>query len=156
MKNQLPDVIEKGRRAGERNNLNGVFEVIHSETGRTLYIVCGCPKDEADWTAPQKRPSERHVSVLPLEKRAIHNDIWGDKQEISLPLPSWEHVSVSCKYGVPTWVEMCWVKDQFWNDDEWVIQFHPAHNHYVNIHENVLHLWKPIGVEIPYPPRICV
>ena len=37
----------------------------------------------------------------------------------------WEHVSVSYKNRVPTWDEMCKVKDMFWNDEECVVQYHP-------------------------------
>lgn len=37
----------------------------------------------------------------------------------------WEHVSVSYKNRVPTWDEMCKIKDMFWNDDECVVQYHP-------------------------------
>jgi hypothetical protein len=56
----------------------------------------------------------------------------------------WEHVSVSVN-GVarcPSWAEMCFVKDLFWNDDEVVIQFHPAKKDYVNFHPYCLHLWR--------------
>lgn len=48
------------------------------------------------------------------------------------------------------------MKDVFWNPDEWVIQFHPSEAEYVNVHERVLHLWKPVGVELPKPPRAAV
>lgn len=68
----------------------------------------------------------------------------------------WEHVSVSVADRVPTWSEMCFVKDQFWDDDETVFQFHPAKKDYVNIHQFVLHLWKPLMVNIPLPPRVMV
>ena len=37
----------------------------------------------------------------------------------------WEHVSVSTRHRCPTWKEMCYVKDLFWNEDEAVMQFHP-------------------------------
>lgn len=72
------------------------------------------------------------------------------------PLPAWEHVSVSCPHRCPTWDEMCWVKEQFWNDDECVIQFHPPRAEYINNHNFCLHLWKPVGVEIPRPPAGAV
>lgn len=55
-----------------------------------------------------------------------------------------EHVSVSY-HGMkklPTWEEMCEVKDIFWNEEEEVVQIHPKHSQYVNIGE-VLHLWRP-------------
>lgn len=72
----------------------------------------------------------------------------------------WEHVSVKARdhkgERTPTWAEMCWVKEQFWDDDECVVQFHPPKSEYVNNHQFVLHLWKPIGVAMPTPPSICV
>jgi hypothetical protein len=70
----------------------------------------------------------------------------------------WEHVSVSPfkGAGTPTWEEMCEVKGDFWDDEEVVIQYHPARSNYVNRHPNVLHLWKPIGIKLPLPPKVMV
>lgn len=66
----------------------------------------------------------------------------------------WEHISVSLPDRVPTWNEMCFVKDAFWDEDEVVIQYHPAKDQYVNHHPFCLHLWKPTGagVIVPVPP----
>lgn len=74
----------------------------------------------------------------------------------------WEHVSVSVtesgkrQHRCPTWAEMCWVKSQFWDEEDCVIQYHPAKSEYVNMHPFVLHLWRPIGQEIPIPDKIMV
>ena len=68
----------------------------------------------------------------------------------------WEHVSVSNEARCPTWEEMCWIKSLFWEDEEVVVQFHPAKSEYVNYHPFCLHLWKPIGFELPTPPAIAV
>jgi len=51
---------------------------------------------------------------------------------------------------------MCWVKSLFWGPDEWVVQFHPAEADYVNRHPNCLHLFRPVGVSFPVPPKECV
>lgn len=59
------------------------------------------------------------------------------------PARAWEHVSVSALF-TPTWNEMCWVKDAFWEDEEFVLQFHPPKSEYVNVHGRCLHLWRPI------------
>ena len=56
------------------------------------------------------------------------------------PEPAWEHVSVSTPCRCPTWPEMHWVKEQFWNDDEFVIQIHPLKADYINCHPYCLHL----------------
>ena len=67
----------------------------------------------------------------------------------------WEHVSVSPLNGsMPTWEDMCLIKDMFWKDDECVVQYHPPKSEYVNNMPNCLHLWRPIALEIPIPPSI--
>ena len=68
----------------------------------------------------------------------------------------WEHVSVSCASKIPTWDIMCEIKDKFFFEDEVVMQLHPKKEDYINNHPNCLHMWKPIGVEIPTPPSIMV
>lgn len=73
----------------------------------------------------------------------------------------WEHVSVTSydmrwKRRMPTWEEMCWVKDQFWSADEWVMQFHPAEEAYVNNVSNCLHLWRLGGFDMPTPDPALV
>lgn len=78
----------------------------------------------------------------------------------------WEHVSVSIrriKKGqmqqvdrVPTWEEMCTVKDIFWNEDEAVVQYHPRKQDYVNLHPHVLHMWRPTEQELPLPNPVFV
>jgi hypothetical protein len=68
----------------------------------------------------------------------------------------WEHVSVHVEYNgmslTPTWSNMCFVKDLFWDVEDVVIQYHPKKSEYVNQHPNTLHLWRPIGIELPTPP----
>jgi hypothetical protein len=70
---------------------------------------------------------------------------------------SWEHVSVSLdKKRTPDWEEMCMIKDLFWDEDDTVIQYHPAKKDYVNFHPYVLHMWRPISIQLPTPPIIMV
>ncbi len=73
--------------------------------------------------------------------------------ELGLAGPAWEHVSVSVpkRTRVPNWREMCYVKEAFWDDEDCVVQFHPPRSDYVNYHPYVLHLWRPVGVELPRP-----
>ena len=68
----------------------------------------------------------------------------------------WDHVSVSRKNRCPNWKEMCFIKDMFFDDEEVVIQYHPAKSEYVNDNENCLHLWKPQNIEFPMPDAIMV
>lgn len=75
----------------------------------------------------------------------------------------WYHVSVTVrpkKNGeptrCPTWEEMCFIKDTFWDETDAVVQYHPPKSKYVNMHKYCLHLWQPIGRDIPVPDSILV
>lgn len=70
----------------------------------------------------------------------------------------WEHVSVAPfkRNIVPTWEDMCKVKEMFWNDDEAVIQIHPPASEYVNNMPNCLHLWRCTYKEMVLPPSVLV
>lgn len=71
----------------------------------------------------------------------------------------WQHVSVSLEYQpntCPSWKMMCKIKDLFWEDDDVVIQFHPAKKDYVNHHPGCLHLWRSLDEKQPCPPSIFV
>jgi len=68
----------------------------------------------------------------------------------------WEHVSVSLPNRCPTWEEMCFVKDLFWDKTQTVIQFHPPESEYVNNAKFCLHLWRNSKTETLTPPSILV
>ncbi len=72
----------------------------------------------------------------------------------------WDHVSVSPgssrKKGIPTWEEMCAIKDMFFEAEETVVQYHPAKSRYINMREDCLHLWRPTAEELPTPPLYMV
>lgn len=69
---------------------------------------------------------------------------------------AWEHVSVSLPDRCPTWEEMCKIKSLFWDDEDAVAQFHPPRSEWVNNHSYCLHMWRPVGVQMPMPPSIMV
>jgi hypothetical protein len=75
---------------------------------------------------------------------------------------AWEHVSVHAyadagrRQWTPSWREMCHLKDLFWDPEDVVVQYHPRQSDYVNCHEHCLHLWRPVGVELPTPDPILV
>lgn len=79
-----------------------------------------------------------------------------DWDEAGLPRPAWEHVSVSLERRTPTWKEMEWVRDQFWEPEECVMQLSVPRAQHINHHPYCLHLWRPVGVDIPLPPSITV
>ena len=69
----------------------------------------------------------------------------------------WDHVSVSIlrKKRCPTWEEMCWLKDLFFDETELVVQYHPPKSDHVNMHPYCLHLWRFQG-DMPKPDKIMV
>ena len=72
----------------------------------------------------------------------------------------WDHVSVSTQGNhakhPPTWEDMCYFKDLFFESDECVIQYHPPKSAYVNTMDRCLHLWRPANGFVPMPPQECV
>ena len=68
----------------------------------------------------------------------------------------WDHVSVSLSNRTPTWNEMCFVKDLFFEEEETVIQYHPPRSKYINDGEYVLHMWRPQKIKIELPPLFMV
>lgn len=69
---------------------------------------------------------------------------------------SWEHVSVSTIKRIPTWQEMCFIKDKFWGKEDCVVQYHPPESEYVNNHPYCLHMWRHSEAEIRRPPMFMV
>lgn len=70
----------------------------------------------------------------------------------------WRHASIANaqKKILPSWTAMCRIKELFWSDESWVVQFHPARDDYVNDHPFVLHLWEPLDEKLPIPPVVLV
>lgn len=75
---------------------------------------------------------------LPLMKLSAWHKKNGDQVEWYDPLTAW--------LNPPDRVYM--LKDIFFDDEEEVYQIHPKKSEYVNLSENCLHLWKPIGHEL--------
>ena len=92
--------------------------------------------------------------------KVLLNCVVSDGRDWPESSPAWEHVSVSIaspgRQALPDWYMMCFVKDLWWTPEEWVVQFHPAESKYVNIHEGVLHLWRPCDGKFPQPPQWSV
>jgi len=68
----------------------------------------------------------------------------------------WDHVSVSLHNRTPTWDEMCFVKNIFFDEEETVIQYHPKKSKYVNFCTHCLHMWRKQGVDYELPPDIML
>ncbi len=112
-----------------------------AEKGRILVGLYATGRGDRCGAFKLKAPGGAYLTIL-----ASPGEDW------MLGGPAWEHVSVSLPDRCPTWDEMCWVKGLFWGEDELVLQFHPPASVYVSHHQYCLHLWKPVGVEIPLPP----
>lgn len=67
----------------------------------------------------------------------------------------WDHVSVSLPDHCPSWSQMSFIKDLFFEPHEVAMQLHPV-SEYVNNHPYCLHLWRPLRAAIPLPPSILV
>lgn len=71
----------------------------------------------------------------------------------------WEHISIDGKNRLPSWDEMCELKDMFFEEDECCVQYHPPKSEYVNNAKYCLHIWKPIERyvgKLPIPDSILV
>ena len=85
-----------------------------------------------------------HTAWVKLPECGKCSVIWSDCED------GMEHVSVSPKkqFRMPSWDDMCVLKDIFFEYEEEAYQIHPKNSQYVNDVENCLHLWKPKGHEI--------
>ena len=135
MRAKVPDVLEKGR-VRDKYTLPGEWFgrfVVRCPTGATLLLIVSAG-DAEGW------------------------------EMAGWPLPLFDHVSVSVRDPngplsldrCPTWDEMCFVKDLCFEPEECVIQYHPPKSKYVNCHPFTLHLWRPVGVELPQPPMQAI
>ena len=82
-----------------------------------------------------------HTAWVKLPECGKCSVIWSDCED------GMEHVSVSPKkqFRMPSWDDMCVLKDIFFEYEEEAYQIHPKNSLYVNDVENCLHLWKPKG-----------
>lgn len=111
--------------------------------------------------------SLRCPSELQIYRRTYHGE-YGDDTNGIMIIPArdlrimfsdgggWEHVSVSRPERCPSWEEMEWVKHKFWDDADTVMQLHVPLGEHISTHPYCLHMWRPIGVEIPRPPAYMV
>lgn len=94
-------------------------------------------------------------------KKVILNVIATDGHDGTVDT-GWEHVSVHAfdtiftKKRIPTWLEMCFIKELFWEPGECVVQYHVPQSDHINVNEHVLHLWRCKTETFPMPPKIFV
>lgn len=88
--------------------------------------------------------------LVPLE-----GEMW---QVILADGMGWRHLSITNgqRHQLPSWNIMCRIKELFWGDDEWAVQYHPPKGDYINDHPFVLHLWQSLNDPMPTPPVFMV
>jgi hypothetical protein len=84
------------------------------------------------------------------EGRMVAGDSAGNRKVISVST-GWEHVSLETDHRTPTWEEMCFVKNLFWEPEECAVEYHPPASQYVRANPYRLHLWRPKHATIPIP-----
>lgn len=141
--------------------------------------VCSCCRSELErWERgerEQKVPFHSRPSVPPFrcpehlnKYRVAYQGQLGDETHGFLKLKErglaimfanswgWEHVSVSRKSKMPSWQDMDWVRRQFWRGDCTVMQLHVPEEEHIDLHPYCLHMWRPVGQEVPKPPHYFV
>lgn len=94
------------------------------------------------------------ISKLKLEVRSYKAS---DKCLVCMTcVEGWEHLSVSHKNKIPSWLCMEEMKELFFKDDEEAFQFHPKMDNYVNNNEYALHIWRRTDGKMEPPPSILV
>lgn len=94
------------------------------------------------------------ISKLKLE---VRSNKASDKCLVNMTcINGWEHLSVSHKNKIPSWLTMEEMKEMFFNDDEECFQFHPKMDNYVNNNEYTLHIWRRTDGKMEPPPHILV
>ena len=64
----------------------------------------------------------------------------------------WFHVSLSRQDGkMPTYDDLCWLKEHWFGGDRWAIQVFPEKDQHVNDHPKCLHLWGCLEAEFSLP-----
>lgn len=127
---QLESLPFQFKRQGEKNSPNGGYFIPHIYTKNYLFHVIF--SEGEGW---------EHLSVTLVQVKTQAS------KKVLKPVER-----------CPTWPEMVFLKDLFWNPTECVVQYHPPMSAYVNNHPFCLHLWKPSpgSPEIPTPPDILV
>ena len=70
----------------------------------------------------------------------------------------WDHVSMTIRNRkrTPSWAEMQWVKQLFFEDAEPALQIHAPEDEHVNNHKYCLHLWRDQKNKMELPESLMV
>lgn len=67
-------------------------------------------------------------------------------------LDGWDHLSVACSSGLPSWRQLEAARCLVTDPDEWMMQLHVPPVHAELGTDTALHLWRPHAENIPLPP----
>lgn len=124
----------------------------HLDNYRITHPVCG--------NAPKGATYGMFSIPIPKKKQTVAIIIANDGTE-----GGWEHVSCHVRIAqgtrppimrVPSYDELCWLKDLFWESHECAMQFHVPKTDHINRHQHCLHLWRRAGANCELPPTIMV
>ena len=90
--------------------------------------------------------------LIPGPCNAVLTVLASDGADWTFDPPVWEHVSVSTRSRTPNWREMEFVREIWFLPSETVVQFSVPRADHINLHPFCLHMWRPVGVDIPRPP----
>lgn len=104
---------------------------------------------------------QANIMVRQVDEDGGYGEVWFGKVHGSVIWSNgggWEHVSFtpSKRFYMPSWDDMCRIKNIFFYPEETCVQYHPAESEYVNNVPNCLHIWRPIDQELPTPPSWMV
>lgn len=110
-------------------------------TRKEVEVLVELGKESCDW----HRTSGRHKCTNPLLKWP---GAWRSLKRIRPSLPRRVNLCV-----LPDWLR---IRADFLRSKSWFENGEVPRTVHVNTHDHCLHLWKPVGVEIPLPPIECV
>ena len=67
-------------------------------------------------------------------------------------LDGWDHLSVACSGGLPSWRQLEAARRLVADPEEWMMQLHVPPVHAELGIDTALHLWRPHAENIPLPP----
>ena len=113
-----------------------------------LRVPDWCEKHRVTLAAYDNEPGDKHNGVFVFKEQGLMCIISNGG--------GWEHVSVSRKSRMPTYADMAWVAQTFWDKEDTLMQLRVPEAEHINLSNYCLHWWRPLEDEIPRPPNWMV
>lgn len=134
----MPDSVDTAALAAAHDALAGVD--MDAELARAVPIADFRPRVLPPSWAPRPAPGLSRFQACYAHTRAPLHVLMSCKLERDEK--RWLHVSVCHQRRLPDWEDLREAKDLFIGRDRVAVQVLPRAAEYVNIHNNVLHLWS--------------